>query len=116
MIVHGPLRLAGRFAFAVFVGRLVIACGTDAVGVDSCRQIEEARCHRGPGCGITLQPPYFTAGSAVDACIRAYDDACLHGLDVSDPGPTAVNACVVAIQNGACSIVEKPESSAACVW
>src|SRR5579863_3894616 len=73
-------------------------CGTGAVDVDGCRQIEEARCRQAPVCGIRLDEPYFTSGTSVDACVRFYDDACLHGLAVSDPGPSAVSACVAAIQ------------------
>ena len=29
-------------------------CGTGAVDVDGCRQIEEARCRQAPACGIRL--------------------------------------------------------------
>jgi len=58
----------------------------------------------------------------VDACIRFYDDQCLHGLaSGTDPGPTAVNACVAAIHSaartsGGCSVVANPSTSAACAW
>ena len=97
-------------------------CGTDAVGVQACRQIQEARCRQAPACGIFLQPPYHTSGTDVDACIRYYDDACLHGLSTgSDPGPLSVNACVDAINrapmtDGGCAIVETPEQADACAW
>lgn len=97
---------------------LSTACGTDAVGVESCRKVEEARCRQAPSCGIPLEPPYHTSGNDVGACIRFYDDACLHGLEVSDPGPTAVNACVAAIQSNGCGVVKAPETApdAACAW
>jgi hypothetical protein len=75
----------------------------------------EASCRQAPTCGISLQPPYHTAGTDVDACIRFYDDACLHGLDVSDPGPASVQACVNAIQTK-CTVVAKPETDPACAW
>jgi hypothetical protein len=98
------------------------ACGTDAVGVQACRQIEEARCRRAPACGISIDPPYHTGGSDVDECIRFYDDACLHGLTTGDtPSGTQLEACVAAI-NGAgttgdgCSIVSAPEVAAPCSW
>ena len=29
------------------------ACGTDAVGIETCRQIEEARCRQAPHCPIS---------------------------------------------------------------
>jgi hypothetical protein len=92
------------------------ACGTDAVGVDSCTQIEEARCRQAPACAIGLEPPYHTSGGDVEACIRFYDVACLHGLDVSDPGPTAVHACVAAIEKDGCGTVTAPETDPACAW
>jgi hypothetical protein len=98
------------------------ACGTDAVGVDPCRQIEEARCRQAPTCGVQLEPPNSNDGNDVAACIRFYDDACLHGLEVPAPGNAIVNGCVQAIQaaspatpNG-CAVVVAPESNAACSW
>jgi|SRR5580704_3676561 hypothetical protein len=97
-------------------------CGTDAVDVDGCRQIEEARCRQLPACGIMPETPWFTSGTTVDACVRYYDDACLHGLAVSDPGPAAVSACVAAIeadtkQKDSCAIVNAPQTDvAACGW
>jgi hypothetical protein len=101
---------------------VVNGCGTDAVDVDGCRQIEEARCRQIPACGISFERPYFTSGTDVDACVRFYDDACLHGLAVSDPGPSAVSACVAAISGDSmkkdgCGIVNAPQTdTAACGW
>ncbi len=58
------------------------ACGNDAVGVEACRTIEEARCKRAPQCGVDMSVPVHrdTPSHDVDACIRYYNDACLHGL------------------------------------
>ena len=114
--------IAGRWwldALTVAVPLLVCAaCGSDATGVDTCKRIEEARCRRAPGCRIQLEPPYFTSGNAVDACIRFYDTACLHGLEASDPGPVVVSACVDAISNPAtaCSVVASPQTDPKCAW
>jgi hypothetical protein len=106
-----------RRALAIALSVLAAGCSTDAVGVDVCKQIEEARCREAPACGIPLEPPYHTAGDDVGACIRYYDVACLHGLALaSDPGTTAVNACVAAIQNDGCAVVAAPESDPACAW
>jgi hypothetical protein len=92
-------------------------CGTSATGIDLCKRIEEARCRRAPACGISLEPPYSTNGSGVDACIRYYDVACLHGLAVSDPGGAAVDACVMAIQNSSCNAgLPLFETDPACSW
>ena len=97
-------------------------CGNGAVDVNGCRQIEEARCRQAPACGIPIEPPYFTSGTNVEACIRFYDDSCLQGLASSDPGAAAVSACVTAIQNDTlkkdgCNTVKSPETDqAACGW
>jgi hypothetical protein len=107
-------RWVGTLGLAFVMG--LVACGTDAVGVQTCRQIEQARCEQAPACGIPLEPPFHTSGSDVDACIRFYDDACLHGLSVSDPGPIETNQCVLAIRNHGCSVVVHPESDPACAW
>jgi hypothetical protein len=90
------------------------SCGTDATGVSICRQIEEARCGRAPTCNISITPPYTTSGSSVDACIRFYDIACLHGL-ANDNGPVNVDGCLAAIKKS-CSAVRAPESDPACIW
>lgn len=92
------------------------ACGSDATGVDACKRIEEARCRRAPACGIQLEPPHFTSGDAVDACIRFYDTACLHGLETGDPGPVVVSECVSAIGESACSVVVSPQTDPRCSW
>jgi|CZKU01.1.fsa_nt_gi hypothetical protein len=115
------VRQGSALALLLAGAALAIGCGTGAVDVDGCRQIEEARCQQAPACGVTLAVPTFTSGTDVDACIRFYDDACLHGLVAADPGPTAVAACVAAVQNSAaknhCSIVNSPQTDAvACGW
>src|SRR5262245_8818976 len=108
-----------------FVGTALVlfsamACGTDPVGVDSCRRIEHARCENAPGCGINLDRPVHNGDSPernVAACNRYYDDACLQRLAVaSDPGAVAVDACVQAIHTGSCDVVKKPESHPACAF
>lgn len=63
-------------------------CGTDATGVDACRQIEFARCEGAEPCAFDVD---------VDACRRFAQDNCLHGL-VEHPGEAAVRACTEAIE------------------
>lgn len=95
------------------------ACGTDAVGIETCRSVEDARCKQAPHCGIDLtKPPHRNSPTNdVEACIRYYDTACLHGLEVpTDPGATAANACIAAINTGDCMTVLHPETNAACTW
>jgi hypothetical protein len=106
---------------ALLLALAAAGCSTDAVDVDGCKQIEEARCRQAPACGLALSVPNFTSGTDVDACIRFYDDACLHGLAVSDPGPAAISACVTAIQSTStkdhCAVVQAPQTdTAACGW
>ena len=109
-----PLLLALALAGAP----VAAGCGTDATGVGTCKEIEEARCTAAASCPeIQITPPYYTNGSAVDACIRYYDTACLHGLAVGNQSDTVVNGCVAAIKaKGACAVVENPATSAACSW
>lgn len=96
------------------------ACGTEAVGVDACRKIEKVRCESAAACGIDLARPVHTGDTPkadVAACIRYYDDQCLHGLVTkTEPSPQAVDACVEAIIMGACSVVEAPETDPACAF
>jgi hypothetical protein len=110
-------------AFAILLGVVLpaVGCGTDAVGIDVCKQIEEARCRRAGACGVVLEPPYSTTGGPVDACIRYYDVACLHGLaNGYDPGAAPVRACIAAIGDDPCTngkdLVAHPENDPACAW
>lgn len=70
-------------------------CGTDAQGVDDCREIEQTRCAAAKNCGIV---------SDVESCQRFYRDQCLHGLPVPPPGSVKLKACVDVIRAaGACA-------------
>jgi hypothetical protein len=70
-----------------------LSCGTDAVGIDDCREIEQARCEAAGHCGGELRV------QDVEACKRYYRDHCLHGLGVEDePGAPLLNACLRAIE------------------
>lgn len=85
-------------AASLLVGVALLAgpgCGTDAVGIDDCRDIERARCEAAAHCGVV---------DDVDECQRFYRDQCLHGLSVESPGAIAVESCVSVIQKaGACA-------------
>jgi len=103
-------------AFGILAGS--VACGTEPVGVDACRRIERVRCESAPACGIDLRAPLHSGDKPendVAACIRYYDDQCLHGLAVSkEPSARDVDACVNAIITGDCSVVKAPETDEAC--
>jgi len=99
------LTLAGVLALA--------ACGTDAVGTEACRKIEQARCRKAGVC-----PDLALRGAiGVEECVQYARDRCLHGLAVADPGPPGVDACVSAIEQAtSCEIVALPETAPACAF
>jgi hypothetical protein len=112
------LRLGSVLAVATALVVQAAACSSGPLGVDVCKTIETARCQQAASCpGLSLQPPVWTSGTGVEACIRYYDTACLHGLPISsEPASSEVNACVAAIQQHGCAIVEVPENDPACTW
>jgi hypothetical protein len=85
------LSAACGFTFMTAAG-----CGTDAKGVDDCRDIEEARCSADKNCGVIMN---------VTECQNYYRDQCLHGLPVNPPGSAAIKACVATIHAaGLCAL------------
>ena len=96
------------------------ACGTDAVGIEACQKVERVRCESAQACNIDLTRPVHsgdTPSKNVGACIRYYDDQCLHGLvNATEPDTRAVDACIAAIINGSCDVVRTPESHPDCKW
>jgi hypothetical protein len=92
------------------------ACGTDAVGVDACREIEAARCKRAAECGLPLDYPR-PAGDPVAACERFYVDACLHGIQSGvEPTLPQRKACVDAVTTSTCDVVREPQRAAGCAF
>ena len=88
-MLRAPLSAAVMAALFGLAASAASGCGTDAVGIEDCRQIEQARCDAGAACGMVKD---------ADACKRFYRDHCLHGLAIPDsPGPTRIKACVTAI-------------------
>ena len=65
-------------------------CGTSAVGIDDCRDIEQARCEAAAACHTV---------SDIAECKRFYRDQCLHGLPTAAPPHESVDECVTAIHN-----------------
>jgi hypothetical protein len=73
-------------------------CSTGAVGVDDCRDIQQARCRAAKACGLL---------SDVDACERYYKGHCLHGLATTPPSGASVASCVDVIEKaGRCAEVD----------
>ncbi len=113
------LSLAGIALGGLVSVTSLTACESDAVGVDACRRVEEARCKRAPACGVSLtSPPHEgSPGSDVDACIRYYRDACLHGLvRTKEPTSTEIDACVARIETGTCEATVTPSLTNECAW
>lgn len=82
---------------AVGLGALAASCGTDAVGIEACRQIELARCDEAPACQADFE---------VERCHELYRDQCLHGIENSShpPSDAEISDCVGAIKEvGACT-------------
>jgi hypothetical protein len=97
-----PRLRAGRIlALAAFASLplawLLPSCGTDAVGVKACRQIEAARCEALLSCPASQHG--FERAEQVDACKLFYRDDCLHGLASSrEPAESEVTGCVAAVK------------------
>jgi hypothetical protein len=81
-------------------GSLFLACDTDAVGVQDCRDIERARCDAARFCDMRI-----VSDDEVAACKRFARDNCLHGFEVADtPSSTELRQCVQVIEAaGACA-------------
>jgi hypothetical protein len=94
--------LSAGFSFAL----VTAGCSTAAVGIDDCREIEEARCKAGKPCGLI---------DDVDACERYYRDHCLHGVSEKDPSGSQVSACVKVIEAaGKCAAGDPSAELTAC--
>lgn len=96
MIPLRALTAGAASALAAFFVVHASGCGTDAVGVEDCRDIESARCEAGKFCGLV---------DDVDQCKRFYRDQCLHGMAVGErPGAPRIKECVATIQKaGECA-------------
>ena len=69
---------------------LLSQCGTDAVAVDACREVELARCEAGVACGLIED---------VVACERGIETRCLHGVATeTGPGRVSLQRCGDAIR------------------
>jgi hypothetical protein len=120
-----PVRVTPRwFGWLSFGAGVTVAsaCGTDAVGVETCRRIETARCEAAEACGEI---------SNAAACERFYRDQCLHGLSVPEPSERQVAACTRALEavaecarsedtsddcENACDAVTNPELLSDCAF
>jgi hypothetical protein len=118
-------RLPRAFCIALVLALGVLhgaACDPSIVGIDACRQIEQARCESAPACGIDLAQPVHrgdTPADAVAACTRYYKDACLHGLSTTvEPQANAVQSCVDVIVDPktSCDVVRNPQIHPSCAF
>lgn len=92
-------KAAGAVVLALLAGLSVsaVGCKSTPVAEDGCKAIESARCRAMEGCPSLEMLD-------VEACVRFYDDQCLHGLaSESDPGEPRIEQCVTNIDFwGAC--------------
>ncbi|WP_050432695.1 hypothetical protein [Chondromyces crocatus] len=85
--------LAALGALSAFGAVLSPGCGTDAVGVDACRQIEDARCQAASVCGYDE--------AQVKTCREFYRDQCLRGIqnaEHGEPAESEVEGCIAAVE------------------
>ncbi|HEX2869688.1 MAG TPA: hypothetical protein VHP33_00500 [Polyangiaceae bacterium] len=87
------------------------SCGTSAVGVDECRDIEQARCRANASCLDARGNPLI---EDVGACERYYRDHCLHGLAAKPPAGASVGACLDVIEAAGRCAKGDPEAPLAC--
>lgn len=84
---------------------LSAGCGTDAVGVEACRSIEQVRCEVAPVCESSPDR-LGVPEDRVENCILYYRDACRVGLEnteATEVDQAQIDACVASIQAlGAC--------------
>src|ERR1700742_4916229 len=96
MSVLSTISCALLSAVTAFTLVSAAGCGTDAKGVDDCRDIEQARCAAAKNCGTVKD---------VAECQDYYRDQCLHGLAVSPPSSSVIQACVGTINAaGVCAL------------
>lgn len=92
------------FSLAALVFTLLGAtagCGTDAKGIDTCREIEQERCRQAPACPDSFR---VKSDEEVESCVRFYRDQCLHGTVAAEPGKPALDACLQTLRRaGACA-------------
>ncbi len=86
---------AAMLSAAAMFSLVTASCGTSALGVDDCRDIEQARCVASASCLDSNGAPLI---EDVPACERYYRDHCLHGLAVKPPAGASVSACVKVIE------------------
>jgi hypothetical protein len=107
------LHRAIPLALALFGWLMTQGCGTDAVGIDACRRIEQARCRKALGC------PELGVQTArgVEECSQYARDRCLHGLAVAEPSAAIIDACVSAIEQATtCEIIAAPDTAPECAF
>jgi hypothetical protein len=96
----GGLAWLGAVALAAGPG-----CGTDAKGVEDCREIEQARCAAAVPCGIVPNE---------ELCKIYYRDHCLHGMAGSPPEQAYIDVCVNTINKlGTCAKAGGPKTTLA---
>jgi hypothetical protein len=98
MLGTPPVR---RLALGLALVWLAGSCGTDAVGVSECREVERARCAAAVNCGYP----------DVDECQRFYRDHCLHGVPLDSVNTIDIQNCVLQIESAGRCAAEQPGSA-----
>src|SRR5262249_54486526 len=107
-------------AITAFGGAVAFAgygCGTDAVGIDACRQIEAVRCDVAPACKGDEDTFGINTEEQIANCKTLYLDHCLLGLenpDAEEPSQSKAAKCIKAIKAAADCKKAKVETMADC--
>jgi hypothetical protein len=74
-------------------------CGTDAVGIEACRQIQTARCNALQQCVFDVETKERYSADQAKACTDFYRDQCLVGIenDTKEPTDATIKGCVAAV-------------------
>jgi hypothetical protein len=101
----GKLTLGGLAWLAVAALAGGPGCGTDAKGIEDCREIEQARCAAAVPCGIVPDE---------EKCKIFYRDHCLHGMAGNPPEQAYIDLCVNTINKlGTCAKAGGPKAELA---
>ena len=120
--MKSPRRVVAALTLAVALSPWAMqmaACGSDAVGIEACKDIEQKRCELAPKCYGQKGAPRIKTEVQVDNCVTYYKDHCLVGIenttDIKDIDgktkacTTALTKAVACHTGGALTMVDCPD-------
>jgi hypothetical protein len=97
MHCHGRIVAIASLVFAALLH--ASGCGSEARGVDACRQIESARCEAASKCPTEF-PEFTERYGSVASCQRFYDVQCGRGVQEAskEPSRAELTACLTQVR------------------